>query len=223
MLSLKREGPVFVLRLDAGENRFSPALLAEFGTALDEIEASGSPAALVTTGTGKFYSNGLDVEWMMSHGSELAMYLTSTLGLIARILTLPMISVAAVNGHAFGAGALLTTAHDFRIMRTDRGYFCMPEVDMKAPLHPGMVAILQARLPVQALHEVIVTGKRWGGEEAARRGIVEEAVSEADLLPHALEIASSLAAKADPVLRTLKRSLYAPVIEAIERRWEPGL
>lgn len=47
------------------------------------------------------------------------------------MLTLPMPTVAAVTGHAFGGGALLAMAHDWRVMRGDRGYFCFPEVDIR--------------------------------------------------------------------------------------------
>jgi enoyl-CoA hydratase/carnithine racemase len=215
---LQREGDVFVLRIDAGENRFSFALLAEIGAALDQVEQAGAPAALVTTGSGKFYSNGLDVEWMMAHPAQLDDYLAQVLGLAARLLTFPATTVAAINGHAFGAGALLALAHDFRLMRADRGYFCMPEVDMKIPLHPGMVAILQARLPAQTAHEVIATGKRWGGNEAVARGIVDEALAEDQLMARATAVAAPLASKADPILRTLKSSLYARVIEAVKAR-----
>lgn len=221
MVNLRREEDVFVLQLDGGENRFSPDLLQAIDGALDEVEGAGSPAALVTTGSGKFYTNGLDVDWMASHGGEVDGYLSRVLGVLERVLTFPAPTVAAVNGHAFGAGAMLVLVHDFRLMRADRGFFCLPEVDLKMPLHPGMAAILNARMPGQALQEAVVTGKRWGGAEAKERGIVEEAPVELDLLPRALAIAAPLASKADPVLRTLKRNLHPQVLEAIRRRLVP--
>ena len=93
---------------------------------------------------------------------------------------------------------------------------------MGLPLHPGMAAILAARIPAQTLHEVVVTGKRFGGEEAAACGIVDEAVAEAALLERAREIAAPLAAKAHPILATLRRSLYGPVLAAL-RATPPGL
>ncbi|MBM4267174.1 MAG: enoyl-CoA hydratase/isomerase family protein, partial [Deltaproteobacteria bacterium] len=174
MVRFERRGNVFVLRLDAGENRFTPAVLHALREGLEQVESAGSPAALVTTGTGKFYSNGLDLDHMGSLGSGGASdYLTEVLAVLARILTFPATTVAAVNGHAFGAGALMAIAHDFQVMRADRGFFCMPEVDMRVPLHPGMTALLQARLPVRTVHRVIATGKRFGGEEAVAAGIVD--------------------------------------------------
>jgi enoyl-CoA hydratase/carnithine racemase len=219
MLDLRRDGEVFVLRMDAGENRFGPELLRAWNAALDEVEGADGPKALVTTGSGKFYSNGLDLDWMLGEGRQQANeYLHGVLAVIGRVLVLPAISVAAINGHAFGAGAQLAVAHDFRVMRTGRGYFCMPEIDMRVPLHPGMTAILKARLPKQTVHEVIATGRRYTAEDARVGRIVEEALPEAEVLPRALAIAAALAAKAHPVMSELKRGLYAPVLEAMQAK-----
>ena len=96
MIDLDRDGDVFVLRMNAGENRFSPGFLRDVGQALDEVEKAGSPAALVTTGTGKFYSNGLDLDHMTGEGSARAGdYLADVLGLLGRILTFSTFTVAA--------------------------------------------------------------------------------------------------------------------------------
>lgn len=220
MLELKREGAVFVLRLDAGENRFEPRLLEPLGEALDEVERAGKPCALVTTGTGKFFSNGLDTAWMDAHPGLVSAYLARVLALLGRVLCLPVITVAAVNGHAFGAGGQLVVAHDFALMRRDRGWWCMPEIDMPAPLHPGMTALLQARLPPRTVHEALVTGKRYTAEEARERQIVDAAADEADVLPRALGIAARLADKADPVMAALKRGMYGDVLEKLAQPWE---
>jgi len=217
MLDCTRDGDVFVLRLDAGENRFTPELMDAWDRALDTVEQAGSPAALVTTGTGKFYSNGLDLDEMMRGGTQehAERYLHGALDLLGRFLVFPAVTVAAVNGHAFGAGAQMAVAHDYRVMRSDRGFYCLPEIDMRVSLHPGMIAILAARIPARTVHEVLVTGKRYGGEEAAAREIVDEAVAEERLLPRAIEIAAALTGKAHPVMSAIKRGLYGPVLDAL--------
>ena len=177
------------------------------------------PKALVTTGTGKFYSNGLDLDWAMANvGDDFDRYIADVIAIYGRVLTFPCSTVAAVNGHAFGAGGQLMMAHDFRVMREDRGYFCMPEVDMRAPLHPGMTAILQARLSPQTAHEVIATGRRYGAADALAAGIVEHIAPEAEVLPRAIELATPLAGKAHPVMSTLKAGLYPHVLEALTQK-----
>ena len=98
--------------------------------------------ALVTVANGKFYSNGLDLQWLSANGEKAQWYVDRVHGLFARVLTLPVPTIAAINGHAFGAGAMLALAHDFRVMRTDRGFFCLPEVDIRIPFTPGMAALV---------------------------------------------------------------------------------
>ena len=216
MIDLSRDGDVFVLRLDHGENRFGPDLIEAWNQALDEVEKADGPKALVTTGTGKFYSNGLDLDYMMSDASgDANTYLSQVMGIMERVLFFPAYTVAAMNGHAFGAGAQTALAHDLRIMRTERGYFCMPEVDMKADLHPGMTAIIQARLPHQTAHEVIVTGTRYGAELALEKKIVDVILPEEEVLPHAVAVAASYASKAHPIMGTLKRGMYPATGDAM--------
>ena len=219
MIDLSRDGDVFVLRADAGENRFVPDTLAGWNDALDEVEAAEGPKALVTTGTGRFYSNGLDLDYMMSSGDPPA-YLEAVLDVMTRILVFPAYTVAAMNGHAFGAGAQIALAHDTRVMRADRGYFCMPEIDMRAPLHPGKTALIQALLPAQTAHECIVTGRRYGGSDAVASGIVDHAVPEDEVLPRAIAIAAQWAPKADPSMAVLKRGMYPRALEALATKLE---
>jgi Delta3-Delta2-enoyl-CoA isomerase len=81
---------------------------------------------------------------------------------------------------------MLALAHDQRTMRADRGYFCLPEVDIGIPFTPGMSALIAARLPVRTAHEAMTTGRRYGGEDAAAAGIADEAVTEEQVLPRAI-------------------------------------
>ena len=96
------------------------------------IDDAGRDArALVTVGTGKHYSNGFDLDFLgaLPRG-DLEAFMDRVLRLLTRLLTFPVPTVAAVNGHAFGIGAMLALAHDRRVMRADRGWFCLPEIDL---------------------------------------------------------------------------------------------
>ena len=215
MLELDQQGEVWVLRVDEGENRFSAEVIRRWNELLDEAEAAPAPKALVTTGSGKFYSNGLDLDYLQSGEVDSAEYLGRVLAIMSRILTFPAITVAAMNGHAFGAGAQVALAHDYRVMRRDRGYFCMPEIDLGMSLHPGMTALIQARLPVQTAHEVIATGTRYSGELALERSIVDRLEDEEAVVSSAVEWAAGLAAKASPVMTRLKAEMYPQVVAAL--------
>jgi Delta3-Delta2-enoyl-CoA isomerase len=74
MPAIELSGSVMLLHLGDSENRFIHEWLGEVTKALDELTSSEQPAALVTYGTGKFYSNGLDVEWMTANREDSPRY-----------------------------------------------------------------------------------------------------------------------------------------------------
>jgi enoyl-CoA hydratase/carnithine racemase len=213
MPTLKHEGDVYVLDLGDGENRFHPDWLAAMNTALDEVERT--PAPLVTTASSRIYSNGLDLDWLGQHGDQLRSYVAEVQGLLARVLAFPTPTVAAIPGHAFAAGAMFALAHDFRVMRADRGFFCLPEVDIDIPFTPGMAALIQSRLTPATAHEAMTTGRRFGGADAATAGLVDQAVPEDDVLPRALERARALTGKNPRTLAAIKTQMYTGPLTAL--------
>lgn len=215
MIELDKDGNVFVLRMRSGENRFHPEWLDGVNEALDRVEATAGACALVTTGDGKFYSNGMDLDWLATAPDRAGDYLRAIYRLLGRVLSFPAITVAAVNGHAFGAGALLTVAHDFAVMRADRGYWCMPEADLGLPLTAEYVSLLKAKLPGRTTHEALVTGRRYGGPEALAAGIVQGVAGADEILAEAVKIAADLAGKDRATLAEHKRLLYGDAITAL--------
>ena len=215
MPRLDRTDDIFVLDLGDGENRFHPDWIASVNAGLDEVEKADGPRTLVTTATGKFYSNGLDLDWLSAHADRYRDYIVSVQELFARVLSLPMITVAALQGHTFAAGAMFSLAHDFRVMRADRGYWCLPEAVINRPFTPGMAALIQARLAPQTAHEAMVSARRYGGTDAAAAGIVDQAVAEDVVRATAIELASAQVSKAGDTLGTIKARMYAPVLAAL--------
>jgi enoyl-CoA hydratase/carnithine racemase len=108
-------------------------------------------------------------------------------------------------------------------MRADRGFFCLPEVDIKIPFTPGMGALIQARLSPQVAHEAMTTGRRYGGSDAAALGIVDAAAGEDEVVSAAIERAGQLAEKAGPTLGTIKQRMYEPVLAALRDRGSTSL
>jgi len=208
------EAAVFVLRMVDDDNRFHADSVAEWHAAVDEVEAATGPAALVTTGTGKFYSNGFALERLIEENT-IGEVIPDALRLFARLLRLPVYSVAAINGHAYAAGAMIAMAHDARVMRADRGYWCLPEADMGVPLAPGMSQLIAAKLTPAVTHAAVVTARRWGGEEAVTASIVDEAVPEDRVLPRAIELAADEAGRT--ATAELRTGLYGPLLATLDR------
>jgi Delta3-Delta2-enoyl-CoA isomerase len=213
--TLDRTDAVFVLDLGDGQNRFHPDAIDAVNALLDEVERADGPRALVTTATGKIWSNGLDLEWLMAHPEHYDAYVKQIHDLLARVLSLPLVTVAALQGHTFAAGAMLSLCHDFRVMRADRGFWCLPEADIDIPFTVGMSALIQSRLTPQTAHEAMVTARRFGGDEAYARQIVDRAVAEPELRDTAIALARTHAEKAGATLATIKTRMYAPVLAAL--------
>ncbi|HWU32246.1 MAG TPA: enoyl-CoA hydratase-related protein, partial [Marmoricola sp.] len=183
-MNLTQHDGIHILDLGDTENRFHPDWLNKVEAALDAVVAN--PAPLVTTATGKFFSNGLDLDWLGANPDQMGIYVARIEALFARVLTLPVPTVAAVNGHAFGGGAMLAIAHDWRIMRSDRGYFCFPEVDIQIPFTPGMDALVRSKLTPRQAVDSMTTGQRFSGPDAVVAGLVDAVADEADLLSTAI-------------------------------------
>jgi Delta3-Delta2-enoyl-CoA isomerase len=212
MPSLDRDGDVFLLHLGDDENRFNPDWVEAVSEALDEVAAAPEPRALVTTAGGKIWSNGLDLEWMGANADQVPAFVPRVHALLGQLLALPVPTVAAIQGHCFAAGAMLALAHDFRVMRADRGFFCLPEVDIHIPFTPPMAALIQARLSKRTAHEAMTTGRRYGGGDAEAAGIVDAAVAEDRVIAEAVERAGALAGKHGPTLGAIKEGMYGEAL-----------
>jgi len=215
MPTLNFADSVYTLDLGDDENRFSPTWISDVNALLDTVVAGSEAAVLVTTGRGKFYSNGLDLEWIAGNAEQAPEYLLTGHQLLARVLTLPVPTVAAINGHAFGAGAMFALAHDFRIMRSDRGYFCLPEVDIQVPFSPGIAALVQGKLTPAAAMVAMTTGRRFDAPTAREFGLVDQIAEEAAVVRNATELVRPLAGKDRGTLASIKTTMFGGVVAAL--------
>lgn len=215
MTFLRRDGDTYVLRLGDGENRFDRTSVDAIGAALDEVEHAEGPRALVVTGEGKFFSNGLDLDYMLSGAEPAPDFLRDVMTLWARVLAFPVPTVAAINGHAFAGGAMFALAADRRVMRVDRGFWCINEIQLGMVLAPGMRELIRCRLAPQVAHIAITAAHRFGGSEALAAGIVDETADAEGVLGRAIDLAASLTSTAGPTLGGLKEGLYAGPLAAL--------
>lgn len=215
MATLDRDGEVFLLDLGDTENRFNGDSVAELNALLDEVEGAEGPKALVTLASGKYWTNGLDLDWMIADETRAGPLLTAVHGLYARVLALPLPAAAAIVGHAYAGGAMLSVAHDWKVMREDRGYWCLPEVDLGLPFTPGMNALLVAKLPKRAAHEAMTTGRRYTGPEAEAAALLDATAPRDAVVARAVEWAAPLARTAGETLGSIKSWMYADPLAAL--------
>ena len=200
---------IWLLTMGAGENRVGAAALESWGSVLDRVEEDVEPGALVVTGEGKFWSTGLDLDEIRGYSNEARVgFMKRFEQILGRILTSPLVTVAALNGHTVAGGALLALAHDYRIMREDQGYFSLPSVDIGIPFTHGMSELISAKIPQPSAHDLVVSCRNVGGREAHALGVVTATANRSAVLPEAIALASSLNDKDPETLRTVKTRLY---------------
>jgi enoyl-CoA hydratase/carnithine racemase len=217
MIEYAKEGDLHLVTMNAGSNVICPDWQQRMLHILDEVEADcGQGAALVLAGEDKFFCNGLNLD-VVSRLDPAAMELfTSRMAEIhKRFLVLPCPTVAAVNGHAFAGGAFLALSLDYRIMREDRGWFCVSEVDVGVPVPPAMMGILQGKLPANTARDALLTGRRYTADEAINAGIADGKASMGELLDQARALASQLGTKEPGIFKTLKQTWFGPMADAL--------
>ncbi|QDS68767.1 hypothetical protein FKW77_005070 [Venturia effusa] len=210
----------------APDNRITIPFIKAFMLSLDIIEHKFPPGVVVTTsGIGKFYSNGYDLEHVVQHPDFFAGY---SFPLLRRLLTYPMPTVALINGHAFGAGCFLTLAHDYRIQNPTRGFNCLPEIDMGVLIPTAVQAMFKQKMPNPTVfRDVALEGRRFGGPEALKMGWADALGGMEEVLKLIRE--RNLAARgATSAWGGIKEDMYAETLAAMDDeagngRWRDGI
>ena len=217
--TLEQNDSVWLFTMSGRENRLGAVMLDTWNAVFDQIEQADVLRPLVVTGTDKYWSTGLDLDEIGDYSeTEQIRFMNQFDRLLGRILTAPVVTVAALNGHTIAGGALLALAHDYRVMRADRGYMSLPSVDVGIPFTPGMSALISAKIPQPAAHDLVVSCRQIGGEEALRLGVMSSVADEGYVLPDAIQLATSLKDKDPVALQTVKRRLYPEAASMLTAR-----
>jgi len=210
---------VAVITMNAGENWIVPAMAEEFMALLDEVERNPKCRGLITTGVGKFYANGISssLVWGMNASTRQA-FLRATRLLLQRILFFPVPTLAAINGHCFGFGAIMAFAHDVRTMRVDRGWLCFNEVNVGAQFANYMMPFLKDKIGTgKVFSDCLVLGRRFNAEVALKDGLVHAVAPENTLLEDSKLILKDICGQTDKIRQSLiniKNQVYKTTLDA---------
>jgi len=211
---------LFRLQLLAKENRFNPEFCQSLSNALDHVQRFASTVdertklALLTCGNGRFFSNGLDLGFLLTQKDPNSFLAHTYRPLMARMLALPMPTIALVNGHAFAAGMVMALCHDYRIVYPEaRALWSMNELLIKAVIPAGMMGVLRAKVRDPQVLRDCIMADRWTTKESLSLGLADCQLPEASL-----DAAADFArAKACPrgrcaVLQAIKCDAYKDAI-----------
>jgi len=213
---------VAVMTWNSGENRFNPTFLEAILEAMNDIEANTEATVLVVKSAHeKIWSNGLDLDWLMpvmTSGDEKVAkaFFYQFDDFLRRLMTSPMLTVAAITGHAAAAGAIAACAFDFRFMRTGRGYFFFPEVDLGMPFLPGMLALTRSAMPSRIFREMYLTGRRLTAEQCVEAGVMLGAYNIDELMDQTIAWAK-IQNKRRETVKAMKKMLYAETLRVMDK------
>ncbi|KAF7132968.1 hypothetical protein RHSIM_Rhsim09G0164400 [Rhododendron simsii] len=179
MCTLEKRGSIFILTLTGlDEHRLNPPLLDSIQSALHRVrsESNSSSTALITTAHGKFFSNGYDLAWAKAADTNprLKLMASKLRSLVADLISLPVPTIAAVTGHASAAGCILALSHDYVLMRKDRGFLYMSEMDIGLRVPAWFVAVIRSKIGSPAARrEVLLRAAKLTAVAAEGMGVVE--------------------------------------------------
>jgi Delta3-Delta2-enoyl-CoA isomerase len=217
----KIDGNVVVLTMTEKENCFNDQFLKEFYQVLDEIEAKPEASVLILAASGeKVWSNGIDLEWIQAGAKEKGQQFWRETELelnrfYKRLLLFPMITIAAMTGHAFAGGAVLACTFDFRFMREDLGWFCFPEVDLKILFSPFFNALAGKAVPFHKLVEMQLTAKRMTATECLEHHLVDKIYPQETLVAEAVRFGKANH-KDRATVGKMKALLYRNIVDLCE-------
>jgi len=223
-IRLSRDGGIVTLAFNRPETRnaMTPAMGEEVTRALDDIRADASVRVLVLTGTGKAFSSGGNVSMLArgtgasaddhvpSIGSAREFY-----GRFLAVADLPVPTIAAINGHAIGAGLCVALACDLRIAVADAK---LGMTFARLGIHAGMGAtyFLPRLIGTARACELFFTGRTIDASEAERFGIVNRAVARPEFEAAVQSLAQEIAAAAPVAVRLVKKSVYRGVRHSLD-------
>lgn len=185
MCTLEKRGNIFTLTITgSGEHRLNPTLLDSIQSTLRRIrdDPAASSSVLITTAEGKYFSNGYDLAWARSAQSPAVVqsrYQLMSLKLrsvVNDLISLPMPTIAAVTGHAAAGGFMLALSHDYFVMRKDRGFIYMSELDIGMVVPVWFMAMFKCKIgDPNVRREVVLRAAKLTAEMGVARGIVYSA------------------------------------------------
>jgi enoyl-CoA hydratase/carnithine racemase len=217
LITLEAVGEVVVLRFDRPPaNALDLALLERMLDVLEELR-SGEPGAVVITGTGSFFSGGLDIKALPALDEDGQREMVNGINrMFAEWYGFPRPVVCAVNGHAVAGGMVLVLVGDRRI-GPDEATFGLTEVRVGVPYPATAIELVRAELTPAAARRLALAGGLMDARAAAELGVIDEVVPAADVRERALDVAADLATIPGHSFALTKEALRGDSLERMRR------
>src|SRR6184192_1555084 len=193
-------------------NAFRQATLREFISILDDVKVDNTVRVLIITGNGRAFSAGIDLKEMASSTSDDRSLkqeydeLQAIQDVTRRMVHLPKIIIAAVNGIAVGIGVETALASDIRIA-ADKATFAFTEVKRALFETNGVMYILPRLVGLGRAMQMLLTGEMVSAQDALNAGLLTQVVAQQQLMEYAINMAYTIASNAPLSVRLVKQTM----------------
>ena len=209
-ISLNQEDAIAILTLHRPEamNALNDELITELGQAIDRIVQDDQIRVLIITGGDKVFAAGGDIKAMLQCGPlEAKTYVSPIHKVFNQITELPKPTIAAICGFALGGGVELALTCDFRIA-AENAKFGSPEINLGIFPAAGGSQRLPRLIGMSKAKELMFTGDTIDAKTALSIGLINQVVSQEELMEQAMKLAKRLGAKPPLTIRNLKESMH---------------
>jgi enoyl-CoA hydratase len=219
LVTYKLDGAVATITMDDGKaNSLSPNMLAALNSALDRAAADN--AVVVLTGREGRFSAGFDLGVLRAGGTEAHGMLMGGFKLCERLLSFPLPTVAACNGHAIAAGSFILLSCDVRLGAAGAFKIGANEVAIGLTMPYTAIEVMRQRLNPRFFSRCALTAEILAPDDAVLAGFLDQTVPAAEVLVDAQELAIGFAkldlkAHAASKLR-VREATFAAVRKAVE-------
>jgi len=193
-------------------NAFRQATLREFKSILDDVQADDTIRVVIITGNGRAFSAGIDLKEMANSSSDVRTLkqeydeLQAIQDVTRRMVHLPKIIIAAVNGIAVGIGVETALASDIRLA-ADKATFAFTEVKRALFETNGVMYFLPRLVGLGSALQMLLTGEIVSAQDALNAGLVTRVVARQQLMEYAIDMAHTIAANAPLSVRLVKQTM----------------
>jgi enoyl-CoA hydratase/carnithine racemase len=219
LVQSSRDGHVALLRIDRPEarNALSPEVMEELASELERLDPDPDIRCVVIAGSDDVFAAGADIKAMSERTFAEALRHPAA-AFWRRLAAIKTPMIAAVSGYALGGGCELALACDM-IVAAEGAKFGQPEINLGIIPGGGGTQRLARVLGKQRTMELVLTGRRFGAQEALGMGLVNQVVPDGDWLDAAMTLARTVAEKPPIAARLAKQA----VLVAEETALSPGL
>ena len=211
-------GIVQMKRIEGKGNALHRELLEELNKCLRNVSADENIFSLILTGTGEYFSSGLDLNSITNFNPDnIKKYFDLSSEVFFNLFSLPIPTVAAINGHAVAGGAVLAISCDYRIIYNNYKFgFTGINLGIPYPLIP--LEIMKFAIPSYMISELLLQGKLIDSQTCFKKNIVHSLLSKKeDIIENSIDYISKNFKAPKKNYKFLKQNLQKPVLERIEK------